>query len=333
MALLIRLRPTAPWRIGPDSGDRDRVDRVYHSDSLYAAICSAMARLGSLEEWLGATAQAATPAVRLSSCFPFQGDVRYVVPPRNLWPPPASSKIRWKGARFVPLSVVESLTQGRAISEDAWTIDVQSECLTPSNQNQTTGPFRIAVRTAAAVDREGHGVAPHSAACLEFTPGAGLWAVASFENDEAEAKWKGPLTAALRLLADSGFGGERSRGWGRCEMPEITEGDLSSLLFSTPESSSAYWLLSLFHPSSEDQVDWNQGDYSLETRRGRIESDASHGDAKKPSRMVAEGSVLVSASSLRGASPDVAPEGFAHPVYRSGFALAIPIPLKAEAAK
>jgi CRISPR type III-A-associated RAMP protein Csm4 len=292
-----------------------------------------MSRLGNLTEWLEATAQAFVPAVRLSSAFPFQADIRYVVPPRNLWPPPASSKIRWKGARFVPLSVVESLIQGRAISEDAWTIDVQSECLVPSNQAQTTGPFRIAVRTASAVDREGNTVAPHSSACLEFTPGAGLWAIATFENDEAEAKWKAPLTAALRLLADSGFGGERSRGWGRSEMPEITEGDLSKLLFATPETSEAHWLLSLFHPSSEDQVDWNQGDYSLETRRGRIESDSSHGDPKKPSRMVAEGSVLVSPTILKGSSPDVAPEGFAHPVYRSGFALALPIPLKAEAPK
>src|SRR5215469_7092955 len=285
-SLLIRLRPTAPWRIGPNSGDRDRVDRVYHSDSLYSSLTHAMSRLGNLQDWLAATAQSENPAVRLSSAFPFHGETRYIVPPRHLWPPPASSKVRWKGASFVPLSIVESLIQGRPISEEAWTIDVQSECLVPSNQNPATGPFRIAVRTAAAIDREGNGVAPHSSACLEFTPGAGLWAIATFESEEAESTWKSKLTAALRLLADSGFGGERSRGWGRCEMPEIVEGDITKLLFASSPSSEAYWLLSLFHPSPEDQVDWNQGDYSLETRRGRIESDASHGDAKKPSRMV-----------------------------------------------
>ena len=55
--LLIRLRPTGPWRIGPDSGDRDRVDRIYHSDSLYSAVSRAMARLGMLDEWLDATAR------------------------------------------------------------------------------------------------------------------------------------------------------------------------------------------------------------------------------------------------------------------------------------
>ena len=41
---------------------------------------------------------------------------------------------------------------------------------------------------------------------------------------------------------------------------------------------------------------------------------------KKNTRMVAEGSVLVSAAQNRkGAAADVAPEGFAHPVYRAGF--------------
>ena len=42
----------------------------------------------------------------------------------------------------------------------------------------------------------------------------------------------------------------------------------------------------------------------------------------------AEGSVLIAAREPQGSAPDVAPENFAHPVYRSGFALALPIPLE-----
>src|SRR5689334_19955259 len=150
--LLIRLRPTGPWRIGPDSGDRDRVDRIYHSDTLYSAMAGAMSRLGTLDEWLDATARAVQPAVRFSSCFPFQGDTLFVVPPRNLWPPPASSKVRWKGARFVPLSVVESLVSGRTVSDEGWAVDGVSECLIPQGAQ---GPFRVSVRSSAAVDRGG----------------------------------------------------------------------------------------------------------------------------------------------------------------------------------
>ena len=51
-ALLIKLRPTGPWRIGPDSGARNQVDAIYHSDTLYASVTSAMLRLGRLHEWL-----------------------------------------------------------------------------------------------------------------------------------------------------------------------------------------------------------------------------------------------------------------------------------------
>jgi CRISPR type III-A-associated RAMP protein Csm4 len=311
--MIIRLHPTAPWRIGPDSGDRDRVDRVYHSDSLYSAVCTAMNRLGMLEEWLQATARAAEPAVKFSSCFPFQGDTLFVIPPRSLWPPPPSAKVRWKGAQFVPLSVVEDLIHGRAIKEENWSVDGASECLIPQGSQ---GPFRVAVRSNAAIDRHGSGVAPHSSACLEFAPKSGLWFMASLRDSD---KWKQPLTAALRLLADSGFGGERSRGWGRAEM---SFSDQDALL-TAPEGETAWWLLSLFHPSSGDSVDWRRGDYTLTTRSGRVES---RGDSKRATRMVCEGSVIVAPAEPRGAATDVAPEDFPHPVYRAGFAFAIRIP-------
>jgi len=326
--LIIRLRPAGPWRIGPDSGDRDRVDRIYHSDSLYSAVTAAMARLGMLEEWIAATADAPAPAVRFSSCFPYQSDALFVVPPRNLWPPPPSSRIRWKGARFVPLSVVEALASGRGISEDGWMIDGPSECLLPFSAPPKPGPFRVSVRSSAAIDREGAAVFPHSTACLEFTPESGLWCACQFSDDAARERWNMPLVAAFRLLADSGLGGKRSQGWGRADMPEIIE-SLSELFFGARESQNqGYWLLSLFHPASSDAIDWHQGNYTLTTRGGRIESEARWGDQKKQTRMIAEGSVLVAAAEPRGSAANVAPDGFPHPVYRAGFALAIPIPLR-----
>ena len=75
--LLIRLKPVGPWRIGPDSGDRDRVDRIYHSDSLYSAVTSAMGRLGMLDEWLEATARSSETSGAFQLVFPLPG--RYVV--------------------------------------------------------------------------------------------------------------------------------------------------------------------------------------------------------------------------------------------------------------
>jgi CRISPR type III-A-associated RAMP protein Csm4 len=528
--LVVKLRPAGPWRIGPDSGARNRVDAIYHSDSLYSAVTSAMSRMGSLSAWLDATARSRTPAVCFSSCFPFLEDIGFVVPPRTLWPPtsPAliAARVRWKSARFIPLSVVESILAGQRLNENQWSVDGASACLVPAGK---AGPFRTSVRWNAAVDRLSGASERHATACIEFREGCGLWTVAGFRDDQARDEWQEPVKAAFRLLADTGFGGERSRGWGRAETPEFVEGTLPGLIIeyrrkepspappieeppseeppvtepppeeepgpapvpavegiAAPETTpppigaatvrerlpaasemaemepdeavgvepemagaapdeavgvepdaagaapdeavgvepdaagaapdeavgveldvagaapetvgddhlpadaepqvepppeagtsaeeaspsfaridrlkpappaaavrardltepmrlaaereaaptvpvpaaplQAHWLLSLFTPAAADAVDWGRGNYSVLARGGRIDSPSGSGELKKQIQMVAEGSVLYADGVPLGAAADVAPDGFAHPVFRAGFALAIPLP-------
>ncbi|MEX2262275.1 MAG: type III-A CRISPR-associated RAMP protein Csm4 [Bryobacteraceae bacterium] len=325
--LVVKLRPSGPWRIGPDSGARDQVDTVYHSDSLFSAVTWAMASLGRMEEWLDSTAKAETSAVSFSSCFPFLGDINLVTPPRTFWPPAPTSKVRWKGARFVPLSVVEARLNGTPLDEDRWWIDGLSACLLPSAA--THGPFRPASVSSAAVDRLNGNAEIHTTACLTFAEDAGVWTIVSFADEAARDRWLQPLQAALRLLADSGLGGERSRGWGHAQQPEFLEGNLPDMILParvSPESESpenSWWLLSLFTPGERDLVDWTRGNYTTVVRDGRVLSPQRSGDRKKSLQMVSEGSVLHAPEPIRGAARDVAPDGFPHPVYRAGFALAI----------
>ena len=324
---IVRFRPTGPWRFGPDSGSRDRVDLIYHSDSLYAAVTSAMLRLDLLDEWLGATARKVDgePEVRFSSLFPFQRDHLFVPPPRSMWPPPPSTKIRYKSARFVPLSVVQSLVADQNIDENRWIIDGESQCMIPSGE----GPFRIGLRTATGIDRlNPASVDPHTTACIEFGPNAGLWTIVVFSTDEARERWQRRVTSAFRILADSGFGGERSLGWGRAEDPKWHRSpDLCPPV--PPETPIGYWLLSLYAPAESDTVDWKTGNYTTITRTGRAESAANWGTLKHPTVMIAEGSVIVAPQVPRGEARDVAPPNIPHPVYRSGFAVAIPVPWRA----
>jgi len=416
--LAVKLHPTGPWRIGPDSGARNRVDAIYHSDSLYSAITSAMVRMGSLEEWLDATARAtaratasaSAPLVCFSSCFPFVEEIQFVAPPRTVWPPrsPAlmSAHVRWKSALFVPLSMVQTILTGKPLDENRWSVDGESGCLMPGKRQ---GPFRAGVRWNAAVDRLTGATDRHSVGCIEFRPGCGLWTVVAFADDAARDRWQGPVKAAFRWLADSGFGGERSRGWGRAEAPEFVEGRLPGMILaqspdvwpppvqeppterppvqeppeeprlpdpdpepqlppddpdpfsdplpaapalaaaepqlppdpapllvaaapapaaaiSTAPALTAHWLLSLFSPAAADAVEWGRGSYTLLERGGRVDSPAGSGALKKLVQMVSEGSVLYAPAAPHGAAPDVAPEGFAHPVFRAGFALSIPLP-------
>ena len=309
--------------MGPSTGERSQVDLVLHSDTLFSAVTQAMALLGHLEPWLDATARnGAGSAVAFSSLFPFTGAVRYFIPPRTAWPPAPSAKVRWKGARFIPQGVVEAVLQGRALNEDRWSVDGESECLVA---NGRVSPFRIAQRAAAAVDRvSGAHAEPHHAACLEFTPGSGLWCALSFADTSAREQWNEPVRAAFRLLADTGLGGERSRGWGRSEVPEFCEGTLPGLVFSATgdaQEAQQFWMLSLYSPRADEPVDWKRGNYQVLPRSGR----ASSGVLKKSARLVAEGSVLMSPQPPSGAALDVAPDGHAHPLYQAGFAFAIRI--------
>jgi hypothetical protein len=255
---------------------------------------------------------------------------------------------------------VEALFAGQALDETQWTVDGPSECLIPASA--TAGPFRTSVRWNAAVDRLSGVSERHSTACTEFRAGAGLWTLAAFADEAARDQWTEPVKAAFRWLADTGFGGEKSRGWGRAEAPEFKEGFLPDLVVPpaqkpapapvsedpspaegqpepeqqpTPEPSPPaapaplsngprpHWLLSLFTPSEADAVDWSRGNYSLVSRSGRVDGS---GELKRQLQMVAEGSVLFAPEAPRGAAPDVAPEGASHPVYRCGFAVAIPLP-------
>ncbi len=328
-SFVVRFRPAGPWRFGPDSGARDRVDLIYHSDAVFSAVSSAMLQLGLADEWFEATARSqAAPAARFSSFYPFQGKSLLIVPPRSIWPPAESVKVRCKGARFVPLSVVESLLADQGIDENRWAVDGESECLVHHDGGRH-GPFKIALRSSASVDRLEHGnVETHATACLEFARDAGLWTLVQFADEEAAAHWEARVRSAFLLLADSGFGGERSRGWGRSETPEWEP-------WSPPEVADgverAHWLLSLYTPSENDSVDWKRGSYSTISRSGRIESAAGWGEPKSATLMISEGSVLLAGGELHGAARDVAPGGFPHPVYRAGFAVTVPIPWRAAA--
>lgn len=394
--LLVRLRPAGPWRYGSPAGERRESDLLYRSDSLYSALTLAMASLGELEPWLDTTARAAEPQIRFSSCFPWMNDTLYVTPPRNIWPM-ATPKLRTKGARFVPTKLVSDLLSGKVFDENKWRVDAQSGCLLPATRKPTPSPFRSALRTGAAVDRlTGGQVAPHVIACVEFSANAGLWTFVAFASEEARTQWEGPVKAAFRLLADSGFGGRRSIGWGRAEQPTFRSISLEEIIEIAPageptpeppvtpvpeepatiepavepaaselteptpptdgltpaaetvpaEIASAdeaaqpplstepppapkkpvYWLLSLFCPTTEEASQLAIGSYAIVTRGGRVEAPSHSGELKKQLRMISEGSVVAGGQAPNGHAPNVAPDGFPHPVYRYGFALSLPIP-------
>ena len=351
-AVLLRLRPLGPWRFGPGEGGQHQVDTLFRSDRLYSALTLATESLGFLEEWLDATARAQTPAVVFSSLFPYQGDTLFAPPPLTMWPPPSSSvtspnpvflsKMRWEAARFIPVTMIETLLSGQPILAEQWIVDAESGCLLRRDR-PSQSPFRVIARTRVGIDRISQASAHlHSSACVEFESGSGLWLVLRFKDEAAEATWRDRVQACFRLLADTGFGGHRSSGWGQTADPEFRSGRWPGLITPTLDrlaraqgngaadngDAPLFWLLSLYSPSPTDAVDWSLGSYGLVLRGGRIQSSAhvSTNTLKKNVRMVAEGSVLSVGHEPVGTAVDVAPDGFAHPVYRLGFSLSLKLP-------
>ena len=173
------------------------------------------------------------------------------------------------------------------VNESRWVVvDGATECLLPVGME---APFEVAMHPAAAVDRITGHTEPHRTACLEFAPNAGWWGLIEIAEDAADV-WDARVKSAFRLLADSGFGGERSRGWGRAAEPEFSD---ASTLFPAEGHAGAWWMLSLYSPHADDAVDWARGDYSATTRGGWVESPAGS-SRKKQVRMIEEGSVLMS---------------------------------------
>ena len=246
----------------------------------------------------------------------------------------------------MPLTAIDSLLTGQALLADQWFPDPESACLLRRDR-PSSSPFRAIARSSAAVDRlTKTGGEVKSLAGVEFEAGAGLWTVARFRDAAAESAWSQRVQGAFRLLADSGFGGGRSKGWGQTQAPEFQKGAWPGLLLpkvgraqrngnGDAPASSFYWLLSLYSPSPADTIDWTGGDYRLVLRSGRVESSAASGALKKQARMISEGAVISASAEPVGVAVDVAPEGFAHPVYRSGLALALlfPSPRGAEKEK
>jgi CRISPR type III-A-associated RAMP protein Csm4 len=321
---IVRFRPVGPWRLGPSSGARDRVDGVLHSDTLFSALTIAADKLGFIAEWLAATAEAAEPAVRIGSGFPFIGRTLLAPAPKHVWPPVIASKIRWQAAKLVPLQVIPRLLSYESLKEDRWAVDPASESVLPVEKfGEVSPPFRVRMRQTAAVDRLSNvSTEAVTTACLEFADTAGMWCPVF-----CAPEWRDRVQALFRFVADAGIGGERSSGWGRSDTPEFEP--LPSWLTAAPaeldQHETGYWLLSMFAPANSDRVDWSRGSYSLLRRSGRTEG---RGDVKIESAMVEEGSVLISEDLPSGLARNIAPDGYAHPVYRAGFAFAVPVSVR-----
>ena len=148
---------------------------------------------------------------------------------------------------------------------------------------------------------------------VKFHEGCGLWFGAKFDAEETQAQ----IETILRVLGDTGIGGERSAGYGIFDLhsePAEIESERETDQFVT---------LSPICPRDADELNrLIQGDvgYTLQERSGWIGSAEGNGLRRQQVWMFAEGSVLAGNGRRVGRLVDLKPDACPHPVWRYAYA-------------
>lgn len=231
------------------------------------------------------------------------------------------------GALWIGREEIEGLPESMRTYEDAWG--------TGRPRSPSALPLlRLWARErvpGVTVSRFGRGSEIYYTGRVVFSPGCGLWfgvqwqkPQASLPNGEGGLTWRGAFEDALARLADSGLGGERSSGYGafswdvagEVHWPQVGAGDY-------------FVTLSRYHPRADEVPAAFQGDgarYRLVSVGGYLQSHSGPARPRRRLRLVSEGGVLCAPhEGVLGDVADVRPVDFAHPVWRYGLALPVPL--------
>lgn len=278
------------------------------SDTLFSAVCHTYRLLygeKDLEDFLNG----GDPSLRLSSCFPFKGNHYFFpAPMKDRALSGIDDKKQFKSA-LMPKEVFVDDLQGK-LSLRQWASSLKAQA----------GLYREVERPRVMIDRITQRTNIFHFAETKYEEDAGLFFMASFEDDALETRVK----AALRLLGEEGIGSDSTVGKGQFDMEE------GSLSLEIPAPGEYYVLLSLYNPTEKEigYLDANRSFYNTILRGGWIAA-GGRNLRRRSVRMLTEGSVICykGGSAPRGNMPVVLEDsyGLGHPVYRYGKVFCLPI--------
>lgn len=309
------------------------------SDSLFAAL---VARLIALEGTQAAEAFVSQflneePPFVLSSTFPFAGKVRFFpLPTRSLYHETDTVRSKdLKRTKYVSESLFRTLLDGGSLARVyPGTAKIQgSQVLVsqeeidhlPTEVREGTMPlWSIEQRPRVTLGRSAQNSTIFFTGRVAFGNGCGLWfGVRWLKNDSG---LKSKVSNLLAELGDSGLGGERSAGFGACQIRLVETIEL-------PDAGSKLWVnLSRYIPRQDETSALQDpaAAFNLKNVGGWAYSPANKAQRRRNVNLLAEGSVLgVLDRQVPGQIVDVRPrykanpDPFGHPVYRSGLALAV----------
>lgn len=329
----------APLHIGERGIGQEETREFVPADTLFSALCSAWRLLYGVEslarDLLARYHDAGREPFFLTSAFPFAGDVRFY--PKPLRPPANDTELakRWKTIRWVSERVLELYLQGKPIPLEISTHSGTQSLVRhggnllihPDDQENLKGfwdyeqddlaVYRQAVVPRVTLDRVTNASQIWQFGEVHFAEGCGLWFGVQFGRSEIREQFE----ACVRLLGDTGLGGERGAGRGLFTF-ERREWQLAQ-----PDSPTRFLTLAPWLPADPTQRSWLQQEgsaYELTLKRGWLGSPEARNLRRKEVWMVAEGSIIAHPPEFRlGQLVDLKPDPAPHPAYRYGYAFPI----------
>lgn len=308
------------------------------ADTLFSALCSAWRWLYGVDslqsELLAPFVDAENPPLLLTSAFPFAGEILFFPKPLALGSvqvPPEHRK-KFKGVQYWSQSVFARWARGEEIRYEPpdgeeepqfWVLEQDRKHLADFIDEET-GSLRLwkeHVVPRVTLDRITSASQIWFFGQVAFCKGAGLWCAVRYREGALRSR----VEACLRLLGDSGLGGERGAGFGLFEV-SVVEG------VSLPEAQGAEYMVTL-SPCCPDGAQWNalldaRCAYDLLPRRGWIGSPEAGNLRRKTVWMLREGAVLRNAGGTGvGRLVNVRPDPCPHDVWRYGYAFPLGVNL------
>ena len=323
-----RLTLKTPLHLGRATGPAqqrslglEKTEIYIPADAIFSAICQTWANFydtESLTDFLSPYTQHADALpLTLTSAFPFAGDVYLFPKPRNFTDRSKESK----RVAFVSHDIFQAILSEKPPTfdkddlinaEKVW-ISPKEKASLKTSKGENLSLWKTQTTPRVTIDRQSAASEIWHVETVEYHKHCGLWFAAEFDSDETQHKFE----TLLRVIGDSGIGGERNAGYGTFGFTNTHKIELP-----TAEVGAPFLTLSRVCPKSAAEL---QGlltgnvAYTLHRLTGWVSTRGS-ATPRKEVMVFEEGSVLNTSQAQVGRLVDLRPNDWEHPVYRYGFA-------------
>ena len=311
----------SPLHLGRRGVGLEETEISIPADTLFSAICQTWRTFYGEERLTDFLAQYETgEPFLLTSAFPFASNTRFFPKPLiDLKVNADDERKKLKKVRFLSERRFRQIVNDEEIVFDPDDLSNDGQLWIHDDDKCSRTVWTTDKRPRVTLDRQSSTSEIWHLGGVKFHENCGLWFAAKFDAEETQMQ----IETILRVLGDTGIGGERSAGYGIFDLhsePAEIESERETDRFVT---------LSPICPRDADELDrliqGNDVGYTLEERSGWIGSAEGNGLRRQQVWMFAEGSVLAGNGARVGRLVDLKPDACPHPVWRYAYAWPIKI--------